>query len=87
LKITKRDGFDIYEPEDKNKGDTVFYDTRENKSTTPTCGVEFEKINGVMRSRIICLVCKTTTSWTSSEKEREEFVHHICQVEGDKNRT
>jgi hypothetical protein len=81
LKITKKDNIDIYEA-----GDTTIYDPRDNKSTTPTSGVEINVKDGKTTSRIVCFVCKLKTIWNPSKEERDQFVHHICQVKGDEER-
>ncbi len=76
-KSKTEDGSDVYEPENKEEGNTVFYDARDNKSVTPTVAVEFD---GKGESKMVCLICKLKTTDT------DEFLNHKCQVEGDEKR-
>jgi len=78
LKKSKtEDGVDVYEPENKEDGDTIFYDARDNRSVTPTVAVEFDSKG---ESKMVCLICKWKTTDT------DEFLNHKCQVEGDEER-
>lgn len=77
-KSKTEDGSDVYEPENKEDGDTIFYDARDNKSVTPTVAVEFSATG---KSKMVCLICKLKTTDT------DEFLNHKCQVKGDENKT
>lgn len=93
MKKIKKGDLDIYEGEDR-----TIIDARTNKSTTPTIAVETEMVNGRIRARMVCLICKFKTSWTPSNfwrdqghfqkfiQERKEFGDHYCKVKGDERR-
>ena len=76
-KSKTKGGVDVYEP-NKEEGDTIFYDARDNKSVTPTVAVEFSATG---KSKMVCLICKLKTTDT------DEFLNHKCQVKGDENKT